>query len=148
MIHDPYVRVLAAQLRIEHDQADCPVGDAAKNNQQNKASQETGLTNGVWKTWRSMSGRMMTSQRVRSVPMMPAPSIELAMFATESSMPPPASLFAASSSRSIRGSKYGSSGLSMLRLTAEASNNPTNSGIDCSLLLPPVREDRPSCLLD
>ena len=63
---------------------------------------------------------------------LPAPSIELAIFAVESNMPPPAVRLAAISSRSASVCPFVSlSGreLSKLRLESAESRRPTRSGI-------------------
>ena len=82
---------------------------------------------------------------------LPAPRIELAMFATESSIPPPASRFAASASRSSCGPSSTATPFcsnrsvpSMVFLRADAvSSRPTSRGTDCSRLrLPGERGER------
>ena len=65
---------------------------------------------------------------------LPAPRIELAMFAIEFSSPPPECCFVANSSMSIGAERPSSSGASKPRLISDASMSPTSRGVVCSRL--------------
>ena len=48
VVHDSDIRVLSAQLGVQDDESDCPVGYAAEYDEQDQTSEEAGLPHCVW----------------------------------------------------------------------------------------------------